>query len=224
MENEQQSQYNQTPPVILKGMSTGAAVVLGISGIIIAIIAGAIIFASGTKTIKDIDFESFDGLEIQVNENGEQSVDNVSVIEPETTSQSQGEVCDFDYSATEESQVVSEETPSLIAGYETKCDGRLYITLDYLSPGDDNPDTEVGFYGNTNLRLRTFRVNENALMNYMDENPQGVQAYLAELKIQEGIIFGEQGTYLYHPQKGTSVFNVLVQNGEVAGIAGQYLP
>lgn len=81
MENEQQpTQYNYQEPPKRRGISTGAAIVLGISGIIIAaIIAGAIIFASGTKTIRDIDFENFDGLEISVDENGEETIVNVNV-------------------------------------------------------------------------------------------------------------------------------------------------
>lgn len=67
------------------GMSIGSAIVLSIAGIIMAvIIAAAIIFASGAKTIRDlgIDIDDFDGLEIQVDENGEKTNINVDVNKP----------------------------------------------------------------------------------------------------------------------------------------------
>ncbi len=65
MENEQLTRYNQPPQIIKKGMSTGASLVLGISGIIISgIIAGTIIFTSGSKTTRDLNSDEF---EVQVN-------------------------------------------------------------------------------------------------------------------------------------------------------------
>lgn len=98
-EQEQQPQYtNQTPPpLIKKGMSTGAAIVLGISGIIIAIIiAGAIIFASGAKTIRDFDFENFDGFEAEVNHQNETT--NVQVnVKPKNTDTYKDSVLQLEY-------------------------------------------------------------------------------------------------------------------------------
>jgi hypothetical protein len=78
---EQQSQQTTK-----KGISIGAAIVLGISGIIIAaIIAAAILVSKGINTVKDFDFESLDGLEFQVDDNGEKTKVNVEVNESSTT-------------------------------------------------------------------------------------------------------------------------------------------
>ncbi len=76
----EEQQFQTPPPVIKKGMSTGAAIVLGISGIIIAvIIAAAILVSKGINTVKDFDFESLDGLEFQVDDNGESTQVNIEV-------------------------------------------------------------------------------------------------------------------------------------------------
>jgi hypothetical protein len=82
MENEQKTQNNYQPEPQRKSISVGAALILGISGIIIAaIIAGAIIFSSGAKALDNIDFKELDGLQVQVNEQGNETSVNVDIKE-----------------------------------------------------------------------------------------------------------------------------------------------
>jgi len=65
-----------------RGISIGAALILGLSAIIVAlIIAAALIITSGAKIISDLPIENFDGLEINVNESGEQTPININLEE-----------------------------------------------------------------------------------------------------------------------------------------------
>ena len=74
--NNQQEQHNKPRPVI----SIGAAIILGISAVIVAaIIAGAIIMSKGAQTLSKIDFNAIDGFEAQVDEKGEITTVNVDV-------------------------------------------------------------------------------------------------------------------------------------------------
>jgi hypothetical protein len=80
MENEKQPQNNYQQKPLEKRMSVGVALILGISGIIItAIIAGTIIFTSGAKMLNSLDVQDLDGLQVQINEQGNETFVSVDM-------------------------------------------------------------------------------------------------------------------------------------------------
>lgn len=82
MENEKQPQNNYQQKPLEKRMSVGVALILGISGIIItAIIAGTIIFTSGAKVLDNLDVRDLDGLQVQINEQGNETFVSVDINE-----------------------------------------------------------------------------------------------------------------------------------------------
>jgi|GEM_PF-3050565 len=81
-----QIQKNQQQEPQQKSISIGAALILGLSGIIIAgIIAGAIVFSSGAKALDNIDLKDLDGLKVQINEQDNKTSVFVDIQEMKTT-------------------------------------------------------------------------------------------------------------------------------------------
>ncbi len=159
MENEQQPQYNQQPQIIKKGMSTGAAIVLAIGGIIVAvIIAAAIIFSSGTKTIRDMDFEKFDGFEVQINENGEETVVNVATKD---SYQEQQETPADDFFVVDSHSGVTVSSPTFTVNGKTYSNINSFISymktlvgdkynVTISAPGYQTMSVELAVPGNLN--------------------------------------------------------------------------
>lgn len=135
--------------------------------------------------------------------------------------------CVDTYKSTEESKVSFEESDALITNIDKRCDGAYYITVDYLSPGNDNPDDDIGFYDNTNFKLRTFKVAQNfdVKMIYGDyfEKKNSYQ-YLATLqKYPHGATFGRDAVY-WRYGAFSNVYKLKIQNGVVIAFDEVYLP
>lgn len=135
--------------------------------------------------------------------------------------------CIDTYKSTEESKVSFEESDALITSIDKRCDDAYYITVDYLSPGNDNPDDDIGFYDNTNFKLRTFKVAQNfdVKMIYSDyfEKKNSYQ-YLATLqKYPHGATFGRDVVY-WRYGAFSSVYKLKIQNGVVIALDEVYLP
>jgi hypothetical protein len=69
----------------------------------------------------------------------------------------------FNYSDTEESKVVSEESGALLVGFEKKSDGYWYLSFDYLRYIEGQGTV------NENPKIRTFRADAN-LKIYQENN------------------------------------------------------
>lgn len=133
--------------------------------------------------------------------------------------------CAVDYTVTAESKVVSEESPALITGFKKECDGNWYVAFDYLGPGNDNPDDDIGFYSNTNPKIRTFKVNPNlfVVLSGENNNPVVFTTYLTMLKKMNFSIFNQPNAYRRDASDGQPVLLIKVQNGVVVQMAEQYM-
>ena len=149
----------------------------------------------------------------------------------DTTPQDPGPIktddCVVDYNKTEESKVVSEESPALITKIEKKCDGKYYVAIDYLGPSSGDPESGNGsYYTNTNLKLRTFRVLDNAkvvvLMSDYNETKTFTD-YYTSLKPMQNEIFGVKNALMRNGAT-SPVYTIKVQNGEVVSLSEVYLP
>lgn len=137
-------------------------------------------------------------------------------------------VCNVGYESTPESKVISEQSPALITGFEKKCDNNYYITFDYLGPGSDNiADIENGtdsYYTNTNLKLRTFKVDPNIKVKLVDNTKILIDSYLTILKKLNLTIFNQNNAYIRNTPNGQPVFSITIKNGIVVLISEVYLP
>lgn len=219
MDNQNRIEAGESQPVSIqrRGLSTGAALALGISGVIIAaIIVGGIIAVKGLNTVQNIDIATNDAsgrvqAVITTNEG-----ETISIDAP---------ACVVNYSATEESQVVSEQSPALITGFEQKCDGYHYVTLDYLGPAEGNPESGNGsYFTNTNTRLRTFRVDSSSSVIV-----GATGAVLSWSEYQNSLekigerIFNQTAAYR-HPEAASPVYIIQVESGKVVSLREVYLP
>ncbi len=181
-----------------------------IIGVLLAVIAVLIIlFLLRSRSVPDI---------IQ---NVETSDNNANPIADNSSP------CATGYENTPESKTAFEESAVMITKIEKKCDGAYYLTVDYLSPGNDNPDDTIGFYQNTNMQLRTFKVatHFDVAMAYSDFNDfMEINSYLPTLKpYTGGFVFGRTGQ-LGRSGAPSVVYNMEVKNGEIIVLNEVYLP
>lgn len=133
--------------------------------------------------------------------------------------------CNVEYDQTIESRVVLEKSPTLITGFEKKCDGYYYFTFDYLEPGQGNPESDSGsYYLNNDPKLRTFRMTKNLKVKLTDQTEIYLEAYVAILKKSDQTIFNQNNLYLRDAPDGQPVFFINIQNGLVVLMNEVYLP
>jgi len=190
------------PPILKRGMSTSAAIILGISGIIIAtIIATAIIFVSETKTFRDIGFES---LEPQSNE--QTNTPSVAVSGP------------------------TEESMAFMIDLSLN-EGEYFADLDYVqwlieeegrdaAIEDGNCEygcMENGYYiRNNNDKIRTYPFSPTAEI-ILPTNLSPVE----NIELSPSELFSSNSTYIGGVG---SLFNVTVKNGLITEMNWVYRP
>jgi hypothetical protein len=132
-------------------------------------------------------------------------------------------VCNTGYDKTNESKVVSEQSSALITGFEKKCDGNYYITFDYLGPSEGDPESGNGsYYTNTNLKLRTFKIDSNINVKLTDSTEVAFKTYISSLKKVSSSIFNQNN--VYNGLSGQPVFKINIENGIVNSMNEVYLP
>jgi hypothetical protein len=134
--------------------------------------------------------------------------------------------CNTGFETSAESKVVNEESPALITGFEKKCDNNYYITFDYLGPGVgtmyDIENGDGSYFTNTNLKLRTFKVDPNLKVKQTDNSEVLISTYLGTLKKFNSTTFNQNNAYL--SLSGQTVFSVNIRNGIVVSMSEVYLP
>ncbi len=131
--------------------------------------------------------------------------------------------CDTGYAATPESIVVSEMSAALITGIEKKCDGNYYVTVDYLVAKTGKPGAGIeSYYSNANLDTRTFRLSQGFTVALVGNAPRlttPIGEYLPQIQKHtlDQALFGRTVTYS-RPGAPTSVYNLKIQNGSIAGM------
>lgn len=133
--------------------------------------------------------------------------------------------CNVGYNKTAESKVVSEQSPALITAFEKKCDGNYYLTFDYLGPGQGFPESGnpgSSYYTNTNLKLRTFKVDPNLKVKLINNTEVPIVEYITSLKKVNGITFNQSNAY--YGISGQAVFQITVKNGILVSLNETYLP
>lgn len=149
--------------------------------------------------------------------------------EPQNNPSNQVQVptCNTGYEKTVESRVISEESPALITKVEKKCDGNYYVTVDYLGPSSGDPESGNGsYYTNTNLKLRTFRVDGSARVVALTNDYNEVKTfkeYYPTLSSVNYEIFGVKNV-LMRNGASSSVYNLKIQNGQIISFDEVYLP
>lgn len=144
-----------------------------------------------------------------------------NVTKSENNSQN---TCNTNYSTTEESRVVSETSATLLTSFEKKCDNHYYITLDYLTPGNDDPNDNIGFFENSNPKLRTFKVSTNVQVKLNDESIISFNDFIKSLKKHEEGTFNQSNVYMGSRPLSSPAFNVKIENGVVVSLDEVFLP
>jgi hypothetical protein len=129
--------------------------------------------------------------------------------------------CNTGYDKTTESKVVSEESSTLITGFEKKCDGNYYLTFDYIGQNVDNLESGVGDpYKNESTKLRTYKVDSTLQVGLagMDEEVP-LAEYLGSLTKSDTSIYGQKNAYVNEGAEGQAVFHVVIEKGIVVSMS-----
>ncbi|MEI7765359.1 MAG: hypothetical protein WCI93_02115 [bacterium] len=130
--------------------------------------------------------------------------------------------CDTGYGKTAESKVVLEESPTLITGFGKKCDGNYYFMLDYLSIGENNPNSGGVIYTNTNTKLREFKADFSLKVKTINNGLVPLAEYIGSFRQMEELTYNQAG--VYYGQGGQPVFYANIKNGILVGLAEVYQP
>lgn len=159
-------------------------------------------------------------------------VNSVQNTQPSPSSQSQNSQssnCNVNYSATDEAKVTSEESTALITGFVKKCDGNYYLTVDYLSPVPSSDPELDGYWANTNLKLRTFKLSPNLsiLVPTSDGSTKTVStaSFVSMLRKAGFTVLNQPNSYVLRsddPANDRVQFWIKVQNGIIIQIIPQY--
>jgi hypothetical protein len=196
--------------------------------IVIILVVGGIIYFSYTKQTKpDSDNGASDNLSApQVPSNNVENVPSVSPSASDQDSQqtsNEEPICNVGYDKTDESKVVSENSYTLITGFEKKCDGNYYFTFDYLSIKQGEPE-EGGGFTNTNSKLRTFKMDPSLKVKLTNNSNISLKEYIATLEKSNTAIFNQSNVYMRNDPAGQPVFYITIQDGVVNLMNEVYLP